>query len=416
MSIPKPSKDFLKQREINLEKIHYKFPEEDPDTIHSFIQHNGTTPSLHKVCGPFIYNEVIDVIKTYYEGKDFVQEWELDDDYNKSSSFRAFADGKYIFLKIKKSYLASDTDYLITSKKNKFKDKKYGWLLTSEVEIFFDFPTGKPQDLIDKLKKLELELNNEHNKIGLICQDSDGGLYTKDFPLLKNDFDFDLNLHYGSGFSTFHDITIKRIDDSEKGIILLHGTPGTGKSYYIRRLIRDLMRRNKKILYLPNNIVDLLGTPHFNNFLLDFVDDAIESGNRKGLLMVIEDAEKVLLKRESNPYGGSGVSNILNSTDGILNDFLNIQILATFNTSIENIDEAILRKKRAISVKEFGKLSIEDSQKLIDSLKLNYTATEEMCLADIYSIKQEEEDKILLSDTKKKNTSLGFGSRSTGTR
>lgn len=411
MSTPKsPIKTSLRERTIHLDKIHYKFPEEDSDTIHAFIDANNRLPSLVKVCGPFLYYEVIDIIKTHFEGKEFMQEWEMDDDYYKSCTFKSYENGSYSFFKVKKSYASNDTDYRIPAKKSKFKDKKYGWLLTAEVEIYFDFKQGKPQDLIDKLKKVELEVNNEHNKIGLICQDTDGGLYTKDFPLLKNDFDFDLELHYGSGFSKFHDITIKRIDDSEKGIILLHGTPGTGKSYYIRRLIRDLMRRNKKILYLPNNIVDLLGTPHFNNFLLDFVDDAIESGNRKGLLMVIEDAEKVLLKREHNPYGSSGVSNILNSTDGILNDFLNIQILATFNTGIENIDEAILRKKRAISVKEFGKLSIEDSQKLIDSLELNYKATEEMCLADIYSIKQEEEDKILLGDKEKnKSKPMGFG-------
>lgn len=402
----------LNPRRIDLEKIHYKFPEEDSDNIHSFIQHNGSAPSLHKVCGPFLYNEVLDVLKTYFKEKniELLQEWEMDDDYYKSCSFKAYVDNKYVFLRVKKSYIGSDTDYIIKSSKKKFKDPKHGWLLTAEVEILFDFQNGKPQELIDKLKKLELNVNNEHNKIGLICQDSDGHLYTKDFPLLKDDFDFDLDLHYGTGFSKFHDITTKRIDDSEKGIILLHGTPGTGKSFYIRRLIRDLMRRNKKILYMPNNMVDLLGTPGFNNFLLDYVEDAIEEGNRKGLLMIIEDAEKVLLKRESNPYGGSGVSNILNSTDGILNDFLSIQILATFNTNIENIDEAIMRKKRAISIKEFGKLSKEDAQRLIDHLEIEFTAEEDMSLADIYSIKQEEEDKILLGDKDKgKSKPMGFG-------
>jgi hypothetical protein len=402
----------LNPRQFNLQGIHYKFPEEDPDNLHSFIQHNQCTPSLHKVCGPFLYNEVIDLMKNYFKEKnvELLQEWEMDDDYYKSCSFKAYVDNKYIFLRVKKSYIGNDTDYIIKSSKKKFKDPKHGWLLTAEVEILFDFPTGKPQELIDKIKKLELMVNNEHNKIGLICQDSDGHLYTKDFPLLKDDFDFDLDLHYGTGFSKFHEITTKRIDDSEKGIILLHGTPGTGKSFYIRRLIRDLMRRNKKILYMPNNMVDLLGTPGFNNFLLDYVEDAIEEGNRKGLLMIIEDAEKVLLKRESNPYGGSGVSNILNSTDGILNDFLSIQILATFNTNIENIDEAIMRKKRAISIKEFGKLNKEDAQRLIDHLQIDFKAEEDMCLADIYSIKQEEEDKILLGDKDKNKTKpMGFG-------
>ena len=402
----------LNTRTINLEKVNYKFTEEDPDNIHAFIQQTGKLPSVYKVCGSaYLYNEVIEVIKKHFDDtkQELIQEWELEDEYYRSSSYKAcLSNGSFILLKVKKSYLGNESDYIFPAKKKKYKDSKFGWVLTHEVEILYSFESGKPQELIDKISKIELELNNEHNKIGLICQDSDGTLYTKDFPLMKTDFDFDLDLHYGKGFTNFHDIMTKRIDNSEKGIILFHGTAGSGKTFYIRRLVRDLMRRNKKIIYLPNNIVDLLGTPSFNNFLLEYVEDSVEEGNSKGLLMIIEDAEKVLLKRETNPYGGSGVSNILNSTDGILNDFLSIQILATFNCSIEAIDEAILRKKRAISVKEFGKLSKEDSQNLIDHLKLDYKAEDDMCLADIYSIKQEEEDKVLFADNKK-NKPMGFG-------
>lgn len=400
----------LKPRNIDLQRVHYKFQEEDPDNIHAFIEVTGRMPSLYKASGPFLYNEVVDVIKKHFVDTkgELIQEWEMEDEYYKSASYKATThSGAFLYIKLKKSYVGQESDYLFPAKKKKFKDDKFGWIVTPEVEILYDFEVGKPTTLIDKLFKLELELNNEHNKIGLICQDSDGSLYTKDFPLMKEEADFDLDLHYGSGFSKFHEITIKRIDESKKGIILFHGEPGTGKTFFIRRLVRDLMKRDKKIIYLPNNIVELLGTPSFNNFLLEYVEDSIEEGNKKGLLMIIEDAEKVLMKRETNPYGGSGVSNILNSTDGILNDFLNIQVLCTFNTALENIDTAILRKKRAISIKEFGKLSKEDSQKLIDHLKIKYTATEPMVLADIYSILDEAEDEILLGK-KKVEKSIGF--------
>lgn len=401
----------LNKRRIDLDKIHYKFPEEDPDIIHSFIQDNGSVPSSYKACGPFIYSEVFENIVEHFKSikEELLQEWELEDEYYRSASFKVFHNNSYMYIKIKKSYLVSETDYVFSSKKKKYLDSEHGWIISAEVDILYDFTKGKPTELIKKLNKLGLEVNNEHNKIGLICQDSDGSLYTKDFPILKKDYAFDLELHYGTGFQNFHDITVKRIDDSEKGIILLHGTPGTGKSFYIRRLIRDLMRRNKKVLYMPNNMVDLLGTPAFNNFLLEYVEDSIEEGNKKGLLMIIEDAEKVLMKREDNPYGATGVSNILNSTDGILNDFLNVQVLATFNCSIDMIDSAILRKKRAISVKEFNKLTVEESQKLIEHLGLDSKATEDMSLADIYSIKQEEEDRILFADSKKIEKKIGFG-------
>jgi GTPase SAR1 family protein len=401
----------LNPRNIDLAQVNYKLAEEDPDNISSFVQHCGRMPSLYRAIGPFLYNEVNDVIKKYFADtkQELIQEWEMEDEYYKSSSYKAMTSaGSFMLIKLKKSYVCNDSDYVFPAKKKKYKDGEFGWIVTPEVEILYDFEAGKPKELIDKLNKLKLDVNNEHNKIGLICQDSDGSLYTKDFPLMKEDFDFDLDLHYGQGFTKFHDIMTKRIDNSEKGIILFHGTAGSGKTFYIRRLVRDLMRRNKKIIYMPNNMVDLLGTPSFNNFLLEYVEDSLEEGNHKGLLMIIEDAEKVLLKRDTNPYGSSGVSNILNSTDGILNDFLSIQVLCTFNTELENIDSAILRKKRAISVKEFGKLSIEDSQKLIDHLKIKHEATEPMVLADIYSILDEAEDEILLGK-KKKTKSIGFG-------
>jgi len=183
--------------------------------------------------------------------------------------------------------------------------------------------------------------------------------------------------------------------------ILSHNT------YYVRRLVRDLVKRRKKILYLPNNMTDSLGTPTFNNFLLGWVDDNMTEEDRRGIIIIIEDAERVLLKRDNNPYGADGVSMILNSSDGIMNDLLNIQLIVTFNTDIANIDEAILRKKRAISIREFTALDVADSQRLIDHLGIQHVASDPMCVADIYSLKQEEEDNLLVGKKKNKG-SIGF--------
>ena len=60
-------------------------------------------------------------------------------------------------------------------------------------------------------------------------------------------------------------------------------------------------------------------------------------------ILIIEDAERVISDRESNG-SPAGVSNILNLTDGILGDCLNIQVIATFNMKREKIDQALLRK------------------------------------------------------------------------
>ena len=54
---------------------------------------------------------------------------------------------------------------------------------------------------------------------------------------------------------------------------------------------------------------------------------------------MIEDAENILIDREAG--GSSAVSALLNLTDGLLSDCLNIQIICTFNTDLSKLDRAL---------------------------------------------------------------------------
>jgi SpoVK/Ycf46/Vps4 family AAA+-type ATPase len=89
----------------------------------------------------------------------------------------------------------------------------------------------------------------------------------------------------------------------------------------------------------------------------------------KNSVLVIEDAERVISERQGNG-SSAGVSNILNLTDGILGDCLNIQIIATFNMARERIDSALLRKGRLVAEHKFDKLTIEESNLLLLHLDL----------------------------------------------
>lgn len=400
----------LKPRKI--EKLTYKIQEEDSDSVNHFVELNGTVPSWYRVPGPFLLHQFTETIKEKYKNSHIV-DWEYSDGEYKQVVIRIVDGDHHIILKTRRSYEAEEHIYEIKKNQKKYKDKEFGYLVFAELDILYDVSKGIPDGLTDCLEKIAIRYNKSYSQVYLLCQDPDSGLYTKELPMIdrNGEFEFDLDLHYGDGFAKYHELNLKRIKEQNKGIILLHGTPGTGKSFYIRRLIKDLAGSKKNILYFPNNMVDLLGTPMFNNFLIDWAEDKYdqEGSKRYGILLVIEDAERVLLKRENNPYGADGVSNILNSTDGLLNDFLNIQVLATFNSDIKAIDEAILRKKRALSIKEFGKLPKDQAQRLIDFLKINHTTNEDMALADIYSLKQDEDDKILLDDATKKTESRTIG-------
>ena len=94
--------------------------------------------------------------------------------------------------------------------------------------------------------------------------------------------------------------------------ILLIGGPGTGKTSYIRYLITKL---KKKVIFLPPDMATALTNPNLIPIFIENPDS----------IFVIEDAENIVLDRERN--GNSSVSALLNISDGLLSDCLNIQII-----------------------------------------------------------------------------------------
>jgi ATP-dependent 26S proteasome regulatory subunit len=138
-------------------------------------------------------------------------------------------------------------------------------------------------------------------------------------------------------------------------------------------------------------MAEMLSEPSIIPFLME----------HRNSILIIEDAERVISDREING-SPAGVSNILNLTDGILGDCLNIQIVATFNMRREKIDKALLRKGRLIVEHKFEKLNVNDTNKLLKNLKKDFVSSEEMCLADIYNIDVE------LIKSNKKTSKIGF--------
>jgi hypothetical protein len=186
----------------------------------------------------------------------------------------------------------------------------------------------------------------------------------------------DLNKNYNDDFLPVHQQIMKRLNHrNDKGIVLLHGIPGTGKTTYLRYLI-GLLRKN--MLFIPPNIAVNLANPDFINILI----------NNPNSVLIIEDAENIIMDRGQSH--SSAVSTLLNLSDGLLSDCLNIQIICTFNMPIQRIDEALLRKGRLIAKYEFKELSVAKAQRISDELGYKRTITKPMTLSDLYN--QDEPD------------------------
>jgi hypothetical protein len=212
------------------------------------------------------------------------------------------------------------------------------------IELIKDVINKYFSDYIDKDDKV---------KCSIIARDN--GFYLEEFDIkIKNDMDFDL---YNDGFSDIHKEIVRSIKDDDNGLYILHGIAGTGKTTYIRHLIK-CMRKDKKFVYIPSNLINDITNPSFVTFLL---------GN-KNSVFIIEDCENLVVTK--NNTRSSAVADMLNMTDGILADALKIKFICTFNTNEKNIDEALLRPGRCRMRYDFGKLKKDKAVKVAEKYNL----------------------------------------------
>lgn len=122
-----------------------------------------------------------------------------------------------------------------------------------------------------------------------------------------------------------------------------------------------------------------MGEPEFISFMME----------NKDSIFILEDCEQVLMAREENRFGGA-IANILNMSDGLMSDIFNIKFICTFNTDVDNIDEALLRPGRCFVNYEFKPLNADKSAKLLESLGHSIDKPKAMTLAEIYNYKPEE--------------------------
>jgi hypothetical protein len=179
----------------------------------------------------------------------------------------------------------------------------------------------------------------------------------------------DINLYYNDDFLAVHNTISERLTkENDKGIVLLHGLPGTGKTTYLRYLIGNL---KKKVMFVSPSVAGNLMNPEFMDLLLD----------NPNSILVIEDAENIIMDRRYSSQ--SSVSNLLNISDGLLSDCLNVQIICTFNSELHLVDNALLRKGRLIARYEFGKLETVKAQALAKHLQKPIEVNKPMTLAEI---------------------------------
>ena len=241
-------------------------------------------------------------------------------------------------------------------------------LFNKNVYLLFGIVQEKEaQELQNKLLRFRTR-PKKTTQISLIIS-SPKGLTTKSIEIKKPRLNFDL--HYNDDFKKTHLLIVKNLKKPKtKGLYLFHGLPGTGKSTYIKYLIHQ---QNKRVIFLSPKTAGNLDDLSLTEFLLD----------NKNCILVIEDAEELILSRDN--HHNSKLSFLLNLTDGLLGESLGIQIIATFNTDLKNIDKALLRKGRLTSIYEFTTLEVSKTNILLQKLGYKVEIDKPLSLADIFN-------------------------------
>lgn len=352
------SSDTQKQPLINLGGYdNYYYP-----ILNEFYTTHGFYPNKFTVsnCDYIVLNELLEKYKdnVEYFNETFVKNMDSKKDHLLQPTVK-------IKCKTGKKFLV-----LTNVKKNEEK-------MCGDVTFVFD----KKDDEFEEIKNIMIKngvVTEDKPKIYLVVPSNGGGYDLESFTIKRMEIDFDV--HYNEDFKEINNLILKNLKtENNKGLVLLYGEPGTGKTSYIRHLSSNL--KEKRMIYLSPNMFHALSDPSLIQLFTRYSNS----------ILVLEDAELALRKRmpgENNP----SVSNILNLSDGLLSDCLNIQIVATFNSDLKEIDDALLRKGRLIAKYEFNKLQEDRVKNYCDKNNIEFGSLDTKTMTISNLINTDEKD------------------------
>jgi hypothetical protein len=187
-----------------------------------------------------------------------------------------------------------------------------------------------------------------------------------------------LALHYGDEGFEWHRNFTEKLRENKQGLSIFEGTPGTGKTYYLRHLM-GLLKESHRFYFIPTSAMGVLTSADFIDF---WSVQRVLYSNLK-FVVVLEDSDRALMTRGTD--NREHVSAILNLTDGMLADFLSLQIICTINCTAADLDPALLRPGRLLCHRVFKRLEYSQAVRLAERVGRKLPIVRDYSIAEVFA-------------------------------
>ena len=220
-------------------------------------------------------------------------------------------------------------------------------------EIIFYYKSDEDyDDIVNIIKKLDDCIisfeDDDGNKLNTLTLNQNN---LEIEPLFFNHELENTELFYNDKTYTKIDKLIKSIKKSTKGLSVLYGKRGTGKTSIINYLSSKL---DRIVIFIPNNLIEqTINNAEFRKFL--------KKHNKP--ILVIDDCE--MLFNEVFAKSNIFVNNLLQLVEGFLSDNTEVNVISIFNVDdIEEIDHSLLDCNNLLDTIEFNLLTDTESSEL----------------------------------------------------
>ena len=228
-------------------------------------------------------------------------------------------------------------------------DRELDTSLVSDLVFYYKSEENLPaiQKVLDGVNKCMIDFCEEESQNLNTLSLSSSGLEIEPISI---DYDFEnFELYFNNKTIKSLNKSIKKIKKSERGLVILNGERGVGKTSTIKYIADNL---DRIVIFIPNSLIEhTINNSDFRKFLRKY--------NKP--VLVLDDCEMIF-----NDYFSKSnmiVNNLLQIVDGLIYD--DVTVITIYNVDDESeIDHTLLESNNLIDSVGFEYLSIEEAEEL----------------------------------------------------